>query len=468
MRGVITQGANRNSKHVAIGGVLLVCWCVLFPMAMLARTLNVSPQGPFYSPTEAIAAARAGDTIEIGPGIYNGNLVLDRTVSLIGRGAPVIHGTGEGSVITVAAEGCAIQGLVVEHSGTMLASEDSGILLRSNRNRVEENELRDILFGIYLYHANDNLIRNNRITGRSYLDLGGRGSGIHIWNSERNVLAGNIITQVRDGMYLQNTYHSVIRGNRIFRLRYGLHYMWSDDNTFEDNLFYDNIAGAAVMYSHRVQMRRNVFRHNRGYSSYGILFQENDDCIFEDNVVSDNAVGIFMEAMRRGQLRRNLISANDVAIQAFGSATQNQFEYNNFVDNLSPILVVGAPGDTRWNGATAGNYWSDYTGYDLDGDGIGDVPYKIANLFSHLEGNYPRMRLYLDSPAAQSLALAERGFPLFERHVELDMKPLMRPAKLIFRPAAARAPIARRAAAALLPLAIMAAAAGLMFKTRRA
>jgi parallel beta-helix repeat protein len=56
-------------------------------------------------------------------------------------------------------------------------------------------------------------------TGRSYLNLGGRGSGIHIRNSERNTLAGNTITQVRDGMYLQNTYHSVIRGNRIFNLR---------------------------------------------------------------------------------------------------------------------------------------------------------------------------------------------------------------------------------------------------------
>jgi nitrous oxidase accessory protein len=167
-------------------------------------------------------------------------------------------------------------------------------------------------------------------------------------------------------------------------------------------------------------------------------------------------------------VRRNLISANDVAIQAFGSATQNQFEYNNFVDNLSPILVVGAPGDTRWNGEPAGNYWSDYSGYDLDEDGIGDVPYKIANVFSHLEGEYPRLRLYLDSPAAQALALAERGFPLLERHIEQDIKPLMRPAQLAFRPAAARAPLSRRAAAALLPAAMLLGAAWLMFKTRRA
>lgn len=175
-----------------------------------------------------------------------------------------------------------------------------------------------------------------------------------------------------------------------------------------------------------------------------------------------------MEAMRRGQVRRNLISANDVAIQAFGSASQNQFEYNNFVDNLSPILVVGAPADTRWNGTSAGNYWSDYEGYDLDGDGLGDVPYKIANLFVHLEGVYPRLRLYLYSPAAQALALAERGFPLLERDPERDMKPLMRPAELTFSAPQMRSPSSRRAAAALLPLLMLLLSALVMLKAGRA
>ncbi|HYL12859.1 MAG TPA: nitrous oxide reductase family maturation protein NosD [Terriglobales bacterium] len=468
MTGVIANRRATILRRIAVRSALLVWVYALAAQPTLARTLVVSETGPFQSPSQAIAAAQPGDTIEIGPGVYPGNLLLDRNLSLVGKGRPIIRGSGTGSVITLTADNCTVRGLIIEHSGPMLATEDSGILLKSDRNRVDDNDLRDILFGIYLYHANDNLISNNRITGRPYLDLGGRGSGIHIWNSERNLLTGNAITKVRDGMYLQNTYHTVIRGNRVFNLRYGLHYMWSDDNIFEDNLFYDNVAGAAVMYSHRVQMRRNVFRHNRGYSSYGILFQENDDCIFEDNIVSDNAVGIFMESMRRGKLRRNLVSANDVAIQAFGSATENQFEYNNFVDNLSPILEVGAPANTRWNGESAGNYWSDYDGYDLENDGIGDVPYKIVNLFAHLEGSYPRLRLYLDSPAAQALALAERGFPLLERDVEQDMKPLMRPADLRFVPPQIRTPVSQRAAAALLPLAMLALSALVMVKAGRA
>ena len=341
-----------------------------------ARTLTVGANQVFPTVRRALGAAQSGDVIEIHPGIYEGNLVLDRSVSVIGVGRPLV-------------------------------------------------------------------------------DLGGRGSGVHIWNSERATLTGNTITQVRDGMYLQNTYHSVIRNNRIFNLRYGLHYMWSDDNVFEDNLFYDNVAGAAVMYSRRIQMRRNVFRHNRGYSSYGILFQENDDCILEDNIISDNAVGIFMEAMRRGTVRRNLISANDVALQVFQSAADNLFENNNFIDNLSPMLLIGGKTSTRWNGLAHGNYWDDYDGYDLDGDGVGDMPHKIVNVFDHLEGNHPRLRLYLFSAAAQALALAERGFPVLEQAAEEDAKPLMRPVALPFRAPELHGGPSRRTRAAIVPIAML-------------
>ncbi|MGE5207174.1 MAG: NosD domain-containing protein, partial [Chlamydiota bacterium] len=197
MRSVVAMPGAAIFSRAAAAGVLLLWLHVLTPNPTLGRTLVVGQGRPFQSVSQAIAAAQAGDVIEIETGLYQGNLLLNRRVSLIGIGHPVIRGQGGESVITVTADNCSVRGLVVEHSGTLLATEDSGILLKSNRNRVEDNELRDILFGIYLYHANDNLISNNRITGRPYLDLGGRGSGIHIWNSERNTLTGNVITQVR-------------------------------------------------------------------------------------------------------------------------------------------------------------------------------------------------------------------------------------------------------------------------------
>jgi nitrous oxidase accessory protein len=238
---------------------------------------------------------------------------------------------------------------------------------------------------------------------------------------------------MRDGMYLQNAYQSFIAGNRVNHLRYGLHYMFSDDNRFEDNDFYDNVAGAAIMYSRHIQFRRNSFVHNRGFSSFGILFQDSHNCVAEDNTISNNAVGVFMETLTDTQFRRNTIAGNDIAIQAFSSAERDVFSRNNFIDNLSPFQLIGKVTDIRWSEGGVGNYWSEYDGYDLNGDGIGDVPFKIQNLFEDLEANYPRLRLYLLSPASQALAASERSFPVLEGPRTFDPAPLMRPVPLPVR-----------------------------------
>jgi nitrous oxidase accessory protein len=399
-----------------------------------AKTLEVDANsGPIRSIREAVAQAQAGDTIRVQPGVYQGNVILDRQVTLEGMGKPVIRGDGYGSVVTTLANGCVIRGFILEHSGPMLENEDSGILLKSNGNVVADNDLRDVLFGVYFFQADGNTVTGNVLRGRAWLETGERGSGIHIWNSSSNAILHNIISEMRDGMYLQNAYHTVVAGNRAHHLRYGLHYMFSDDNRFEDNDFYDNVAGAAIMYSHRIEFRRNSFMHNRGFSSFGILFQDSHNCVAEDNTISDNAVGIFMETLTDSQFRRNTIAGNDIAVQAFSSAEHDIFTENNFIANLSPFQLVGRVTDIQWSESSRGNYWSAYDGYDLNDDGIGDVPFKIQNLFEGLEANYPRLRLYLLSPASQALATAERSFPVLEGPRTVDPAPLMRPMPLKVR-----------------------------------
>jgi nitrous oxidase accessory protein len=290
-----------------------------------------------------------------------------------------------------------------------------------------------VLFGVYFFQAGGNIVTGNVLRGRAWMESGERGSGIHIWNSSGNTIVRNVITEMRDGMYLQNANQSFISGNRVHDLRYGLHYMFSDDNRFEDNDFYDNVAGAAIMYSSHIEFRRNSFVRNRGFSSFGILFQDSHDCVAEDNTISDNATGIFMETLSGSVFRRNVIAGNDIAVQAFSSAERDTFTRNNFIDNLSPFQLIGKVTDIRWSDAGAGNYWSEYDGYDLNGDGIGDVPFKIQNLFERLEANYPRLRVYLFSPASQALAASERSFPVLEGPRTFDPAPLMRPVLLTVR-----------------------------------
>ncbi len=413
-----------------IGLILLGC---LSALAVRAEAITVGPPpARFQALQDAIVAAQPGDTLEVQPGTYTGQIWLDKSLTLVGVGKPVLRGTGQGSVVIVMADHCTIRGFVIEHSGGDLTAEDSGLLIKANDNLIEANELHDVLYGIYLYHASRNTLRGNVVRGRRELELGSRGAALHLWNSPDNTIEDNTISAARDGLYIQACSGTLVRHNRVRDVRYGLHYMNSDDNRFEDNLFEHNVAGAAIMYSRRITLRRNAFAHNRGFSSFGILFQDCDEIVAEENFIIDNATGIFIESLRKSSFRSNVIAENDLALQMFSNADQTLFTENNFVANLSPLHVVGKRTNARWHVNGQGNYWSDYAGYDLDGNGIGDVSHKVQNVFEYLEGNYPRLRLYLNSPAAQALAAAEQSFPVLKGASEADAAPLMHAVKLQF------------------------------------
>lgn len=412
-------------------GISSLRLAVLFVMLASARLcgagiLVVDGASGHLALRSAIAAAKPGDTLQVHAGVYEGPVVLDRRLHLHGMGKPVLRGSGQGSVLTVLAGQCTISGFVIERSGKELASEDSGILVKSDDNLIANNELRDVLYGIYLYQSRGNTLRGNLIQGRRELEVGERGAGLHLWNSSGNILEGNTIEQARDGMYIQNSPRNSIRRNRVSHLRYGLHFMSSDSNTFEENLFAYNVAGAAIMYSKDIVFRRNAFIHNRGFSSFGILFQDCDACWAEDNLVAGNATGLFAEALRNSVFRNNVIAENDVALQIYGSSSNLSLAGNRFIENLSPLQLVGKSANARWEADGQGNFWSDYRGYDLDGDNRGDVPHRIQNVFEYLEGNYPRLRIYLNSPAAQALAAAEQAFPVIRSSSEADPWPVMR------------------------------------------
>jgi len=375
-------------------------------------------------------SAKRGEVVTIPPGVYTGNLLISKTLILRGIGTPTIRGDGRGSCITIVADSCVLDGFIIENSGRMLVNEDAGILVKSSHNSILNNVLRDVLFGIYLYSADFNMIAHNRVVGRHELQVGERGSGIHIWNSRYNSLVKNRILQARDGIYIQNANHTLIIGNEVSDLRYGLHYMYADSNQFLYNKFYDNVAGAAIMYSTGILMRHNAFIHNRGFASYGILFQDCHGMLADSNAISDNVTGLFFEASTDNIFRHNIIARNDVALQMFQNSVNNTFTENNFIDNLSPVTIVGKRTGSQWNRDGVGNYWSNYDGYDLDGDGIGDVPMKIQNVFNYLEGSYPSVRLYLYSPSSQALAFAAKAFPIVSINQELDSHPLIKPVPL--------------------------------------
>ena len=186
-------------------------------------------------------------------------------------------------------------------------------------------------------------------------------------------------------------------------LRYGLHYMFSDDNVFEDNLFENGAAGTALMYSRRITFRRNRFLHNRGFASVGLLFKTCDDVVAEDNLIADNARGIFLEGSYRNRFRaehRRGVRRGDRPLRLVRG---EPFRGNAFVANLTPLTLVGRRTDTDFTG----NYWSENDEPDLDGDGRSDRPYTLTNVFDHIRGNLTAADLVARSLGAVALGAAE-------------------------------------------------------------
>lgn len=415
--------------------------------------LEGRPPAADASPLQArIDGAAPGAVVEVEPGVYRGDLYVDRPLRLVGRGRPRLVGSGRGSVVRIRAPDVVFEGFDVDGlGGGDLGADSSGVHVAAPGAVVRDCRIANALFGVYLRAANGARLEGNRIRGIPGKEPGEKGSGIHVWNTEGFELLGNEIEQARDGIYIQSSSRGLIRGNTARDLRYGLHYMFSDDNVFEDNLFERAAAGTVLMYSKRITFRRNRFLHNRGFASVGLLFKECDDSLAEDNLLADNARGIFLEGSYRNVFRRNVIAESDVAVVLYTSSSQNRFEGNSFLGYLTPLDLFGRRTDTRFEG----NYWSDNSEPDLDGDGRSDRPFRLVSLFDHLRGNLTAADLLSQSPAAAALALAERTFPVLDTLEVVDPAPLARPPTLPGVPQAASRPSRLHAGGVLGSLALV-------------
>ena len=410
---------------------------------------------------QLIDAAPPGSTLEIPAGRYTGDIIVDRPVHLVGRGRPLLMGSTAGSVVRVRASGVVIEGFDIDgRGGGDLGRDASGIHITGHSVVVRDCRIVNTLFGVYLREADDAVVEGVRIHGIRGRDAGEKGSGIHVWNTSRFTLTDSEIVDVRDAFYIQSSSGGLIARNTARDLRYGIHYMFSDDNRFEDNTFQNGAAGVALMYSRRIVFRRNRLIHNRGFASVGLLLKACDDVVAEDNLIADNARGVFIEGSYRNRFAGNIIAESDTAIVLYDSSGQNVFEGNSFVANLTPLSLIGRRTDTAFDG----NYWSEHREPDLDGDGRADRPYRLSSVFDHLRSNLTAADLFTQSVAASALGAAERAFPVLDAVPVEDRAPLAHPPAL---PAAPRPPArSRRSGAAGLALSGSALVFGLMVASR--
>ncbi len=408
---------------------------VMFAVAAIVMTPSAHAQDDLQ---HAVAAAAPGAVLSVAPGVHHVHLLLDRPLTLEGQSGAILDGDGRGDVVRIRASGVTLRNLTIRNSGRDLTAMNAGVYVEKAVDGavIENNRIQDILFGVYLDGPQRVQVINNVITGIAELRVSDRGDGIHLWNDAWCVIKGNDVSGTRDGIYDYVSHDNLIVNNHIHGVRYGVHQMYTRNETLQGNISTNNVAGMALMSSARMRVVDNRMFDD---SSYGILFNYVTYSDIGDNqihditgepggggqvVVGGEGKALFVYNSEFNRIHDNLLADSPIGIHITAGSQDNHVYNNAFVNNRTQVKYVQNVA-AEWSLDGKGNYWSNYLGWDLDGDGIGDVPYRPNDGVDVLLWKYPSARVLMSSPSILLLRYVQRAFPVFTPPSVQDSHPLM-------------------------------------------
>ncbi|MCP3932789.1 MAG: nitrous oxide reductase family maturation protein NosD [Bacteroidetes bacterium] len=400
--------------------LLFLVGCIL-PVS--AKIIVVCPTCQLATIKSGIANAEDGDEVLVKKGTYyEQKILVNKSIKLIGEDWPIVDGQDKDAIFFIESDGVELRGFQIQNVGISYLEELSGIRVVKAKNFIiSGNKFFNTFFAIYLQNASNGEIIDNEIRGNAKEEMSS-GNALHLWYCKKIKVDGNYFSGHRDGIYFEFADSSSVTNNLSENnLRYGLHYMFSNDDYYRNNTFRHNGAGVAVMFSRRIEMSDNLFEKNWGSASYGLLLKEIYDAEIYDNQFIQNTIGIFIEGSNRINYHNNNLSGNGWAIKMAGGCMENNFHQNNFLSNTFDLSVQTLGYDNKYDG----NYWSEYTGYDLDHNGVGDVPYRPVKLYSYIVNRTPEALVLLRSIFIDILNFSEKVSPAFTPTSVLDNHPLM-------------------------------------------
>jgi len=382
-----------------------------------------------HSVTGALSSACAGDTIVlVGPKVFREHVIITRPIRLLGTNSAVIDAGADGTPVTVAAPNVEIRGILIRNSGQDLTAFDSGVMILSNNATIADCRIENDAFGIYIRGADGCRIVGNEIVGAAELPASRRGNGIHLWKTKSNQIVGNRIRDKRDGIYFSYADANLVANNNVRDTRFGIHYMYSHANRLLSNSLTANAIGATLMFSRDSLIAGNTVVANR---RHGILFKQVDRSRIIGNFISGHNRGLVIQQATQNRFEHNTIATNDIGVYMSNCSEQNVFLGNNFVSNTDQVwqpadeMEAGRLASNKFCENGRGNFWSDYTGADLNHDGIGDTPYHETDVFGYIVERHPDARALALSPAAALLRKGEQLMPLLDAPGVTDLFPLI-------------------------------------------
>ncbi len=385
-----------------------------------------------------VDAAQDGAVLTLADGAHRGPVVVDRGITLQGKVTACIEGGGSGSTVTLRGKASKLLGCTIRGSGDRLDTQDSAVHVEGEAIVVEGVRIEGALFGVLVHKSNAVVIRDNLILGNGAEAMGLRGDGIRLWETRGSEVSGNFVRDHRDVVVWYSP-NNRVTGNHVERCRYGTHYMFSHDNVVEDNVYLDDVVGIFVMYSHDLAIRRNLLARASGSAGIGLGVKESGNLRVEDNWFVQDTTGIYLDTspldpQHHDWFRGNVIRLCDTALHLHAKTPRNDFRDNLFADN-GAVIAVGGEGDAL-SCVFEGNYYDVYQGYDLDGDGFGDVPFELRRLSSQMESRYPDLALLHGAPVMAAVDMMSQLVPLFApRTLMRDSRPRLDEPSPVFVPA---------------------------------
>lgn len=446
-------------------------------LGLLATLLATVSRGAAAAPASLqaqIDRAQPGDTIVIEGGTYEERITIDKPVTLEGQDWPVIDGGGEGDVVTITGDDVTLSHFVIRNSGRAVSQEPAAVKVDgAHATTIEYNRIESSHFGIHMTHSHHPIISNNEIDVGNGVPQERRGHAIYLWEVEGGAIHANDITNAADGIHLEFADDNGIGENVVTNSRYAIHFMTANNNRVLNNVFTDNLSGALLMFSDDLLIKGNEFSNNRdGATGAGMLIKDVDNIFAEDNVLQRNKYGISIEGSPNtigatATFIHNTLALNDTGIGLFSNAPITFIE-NAMIENIvqvealsgalglssahqtTPPTTSNSPGETdhpghegsasapvaaaadaqatgpTWALGGRGNYWSDYNGYDANGDGVGDQAYRPEPAFAGALADNPTLRLFQFTLAQQALDMAADMFPVYQYDPVIeDDAPLM-------------------------------------------
>ena len=395
---------------------------------------------PTDNPQTIINQAASGDTLIFSAGRYSAQLNINKTLTLQGEAGAILDGKHHGDVIRVTAPNVIIRGLAIHNSGTNLTKMNAGIFAEKTAENIliKENNFDGNTFGIWLASVKSPRVINNKVYGNPAARSQDRGNGIHLSSVREAIIKGNEVWQTRDGVYIESSNNNTIENNTLHDLRYGIHYMYSHSNRVIGNHTYNTRTGYALMQSTRLTVQDNTSELDR---NYGILLNFITYSDISNNTIKNVQEGtgyatggtgilgaegkaIFIYNSQFNTIKDNLFADCDIGIHLTAGSEGNQIYSNTFSRNRVQVKYVSNRAQD-WSHDGRGNFWSDYLGWDLNADGIGDKQYEPNDAVDKLLWKFPIARILMNSPAVQTLRWVQQQFPVLKPQGVRDSSPLM-------------------------------------------